>query len=67
MYAIRKVTVYSYAPTFSKCGFRHFKGASVAGEFQLCEYDEQLYWHWVPLAGSESGPSQEWLYRNEPR
>jgi len=66
MYAIEKVKVYSYAPKFNKFGLGYFKGSSVAGEYHLREYDEQLSWHWNPY-GSGPGPSQEWIYRHEPR
>lgn len=49
-----------------KFSFRPDAKASVAGQFEQSEYDEQVTWHWHPVPGSGRQPSQEWLYRNFP-
>jgi len=50
--------------TFS---FRSSAKASIAGQFEQTEYDEQTYWHYRPSPGLSNQPSQKWLYKNWPR
>jgi len=59
-------TVYAHIDG-NKIKFSFRPGGSVVGQFEQCEYDEQITWHWHPSSGSGAGPSQEWLYWNCPQ